>query len=73
MYKHFSLLSRSPMCSVFCFVFKRFCLRLAMFMIPLGLLYCIYLLVVFVVCIFTVLVSLFFCMIVHDTLYFCLH
>ena len=32
MYKDLSLLSRSPMFSVFCFVFKRFCLTLSMYM-----------------------------------------
>ena len=51
------------MFSVFCLVFNRFCLRLTMFMSPLVKLYFIYLLVVFVACMFTVLVALFF---LHD-------
>ena len=76
MYKHLSLLSRFPMFSV-CFVlFLRdsvYRLRLSMYMSPLVMLSCIYLLVVFVVCMFTVLVALFVCMIVLDTLYLCLY
>ena len=59
-YKNLSLLSKSPMFSVFCLVFNRFCLRLTMFMSPLVMLYFIYLLVVFVACMFTVLVALVF-------------
>ena len=43
-----------------------------MYMTPLVLLSCIYLLVVFVVYMFTVLVALFVFMIILDTLYLCL-
>ena len=42
-------------------------------MSPLVMLPCIYLLVVFVACMFTGLVALFVCMIVLDTLYLCLY
>ena len=44
-------------------------LRLSMYTSPLVMLSCIYFLVVFVVCMFTVLMALFVCMVVLDTLY----
>ena len=63
MYKHLSLLSRSPMFSVSVGFFKRICfrLRLSMYIIsPWVMLSCIYLLFIFVIiCMLTVLVNVF--------------
>ena len=71
MYKHLSLLSRSPMFSI-CFVFNRFCLTFRVVHVYESISYFVlYFLVIFVVCMLTVLLFVF--VIVPDTLYLCLY
>ena len=72
MYKYLSLLSRPQVFYMFCFVFNTFCLMFRVAHVYESNSYVVlYLLVIFVVCILTML--LFVCMIVHDTLYLCLY
>ena len=68
MHKYLSLVLRSSIFSVCFFIFKRFCfqhLRLSIYMSSLVILSCTYLLVIFVICILTVLVTLLIRMIVY--------